>query len=210
MLDYLDYRGVALSAPALRTVVVCVTAWNTCHPPTMAGGTGSCKVLGTGDFESFDVPCTESDIPDRGIDWWSKILPVLALRSTILIDIGGELDNTPECRDDLLFLDDLEGQSILRTLGDAYRDTLERKNHIYRAFVCHWPPSEDADRLRDEIDGMKRELWHDLWWRHHRKWEESWRAANGRAGTKAKAKASPMAALPHTTGPDAGRNGGGS
>src|SRR5215468_8672879 len=90
MLDYLDYRGVALSAPALRTVVVCVTAWNSCHSPTMAGGTGDCKMLGTSDFKSFDVPCTESDIPDQGVHWNAKILPVLALRSTILIDIGGE------------------------------------------------------------------------------------------------------------------------
>ena len=199
MQNHPDFRAVALTAPAVRTVVVVVAAWNA-SPPNSPDEVSS-------DFGTFDVACSEAILPEHGIRWHVTIAPVLALRSVILSEIGGGRGNLPEVKDDVLFLDADEDGCVL-ALEDAQTDWTQRDNHMYRAFACHWPQAEDEDRLEGVIDALKYAVWARTWRKHHRDWAAQGRAAHGRTGGT-KGKAQVTHAPPHITGPDTGRNGGG-
>ena len=118
----------------------------------MSGGTA------TADFKRFDHPWVEDEertvfsephIPEKGVRWYENIHPVLAVRSVIMTDLGGERENLPELRNDFLFLSYENDWGDLVSLDEMAMKS--SSNHIYKAFVCAWSADRDRQELKDDI-----------------------------------------------------------
>ena len=188
MESYPVYKSITLTTPAIRTVVVRVTVWNECG---MSGG------MASGDFRRFDYPWIEAEqplsephIPEKGVRWHEDILPVLAIRSVIKTDFGGERDNLPEIEDELLFLDPDDNGTRLTTIQN--RDRLCERTS-FQGIVCTWAAERDAEELRDTIEWMKREVWGKIVRNH----SSGWTTTNGTPPAPAK----PKRKLPAPGGP---------